>query len=468
MRLEKTTLSHFLSQVLLSVAGFGATFAIARVLGADGVGIYALGVALLVWIDIPVTGTTSAITKRMSEGDRPSEFLSAGLVSSTILGLCLASLIWVFSDLVNDYVGASVALVLVCLLLGEIEFSVVRAVLQGERRVAVEGWLTALERIVRTGFQVGFLLLGYQILGLFWGHAISLVGLTVVGGFVVSTPFAVPSREDFGRLLDYAKYSWLGSMKTRTFGWMDTLVLGLFVGPGLIGIYEVAWSLASVLVLVSNSVVRTLFPEISEMSDNLPQIHSYLSEGMVWVGVFLIPGFFGVLVVGGDVLQIYDPEFRRGRGILLLLIVARTLDAFGRHLISAINAIDRPDVSFRINGLFVGSNLFLNVVLISLFGWYGAAVATTVSGLVVLLYSYRSLTSLIGSPRIPWRALRRQTIAAGVMSLGVWSLHLVLPSGHYLTVFVVVVGAGIYLGVLLLISSRVRQKTSRLVLDIVP
>ena len=71
MRLGKTTLSHFLSQVVVSAAGFLATFAIARVLGADGVGIYALGVALLIWTTIPVAGLKRGITKRISELEEP-------------------------------------------------------------------------------------------------------------------------------------------------------------------------------------------------------------------------------------------------------------------------------------------------------------------------------------------------------------------------------------------------------------
>lgn len=68
MRLGKTTVAHFLSQVVVSVAGFVATFAIACVLGAEGVGMYALGVAILMWFKMPAGGLRDGITKPVSEG----------------------------------------------------------------------------------------------------------------------------------------------------------------------------------------------------------------------------------------------------------------------------------------------------------------------------------------------------------------------------------------------------------------
>ena len=80
MRLGKTTLSHFVSQVVVSMAGFVATFAIARVLGADGVGVYALGVALLIWLTIPTSGLSNGLKKRVSELGDPSAYVSAGQI----------------------------------------------------------------------------------------------------------------------------------------------------------------------------------------------------------------------------------------------------------------------------------------------------------------------------------------------------------------------------------------------------
>ena len=470
MRLGKTTLSHFLSQVVVSAAGFLATFAIARVLGADGVGIYALGVALLIWTTIPVAGVKRGITKRISELEEPGAYLSAGLALTLGIAALVTTALLVFAPFVDRYVGAPVAGLLAAVFVSDVSLRLVGAILQGEKKVAYFGWLKALERLVRTTLQVGLLLLGYAIVGLFIGHAIALALAAGVGVVFVGTRPTRPGRRHVRRLADFARYSWLGSVKARTFGWMDTIVLGLFVSSTLIGIYEVAWNLASVLALVSISVRNTLFPELSELggAERYDRIHHYLNEGLLFTGVFLIPGLVGALAIGDRVLAIYGAEFTGGLVILIVLIGARTVDAFGTQFLSVIDAIDRPEIAFRVNAVFVGTNLGLNLLLVWQFGWFGAAVATFVSGLLTFALGYRALSSLIGSPDIPFVELGKQTIAAAGMYVGVISLEQMVPSGHYVTVFVALLGAGMYGSILVVISSRVRRKALELTRALTP
>lgn len=470
MRLGKTTLSHFVSQVVVSMAGFIATFAIARILGAEGVGIYALGVALLIWLNIPTSGIFRGVTKRISELDDPGAYLSSGILLMSGVGALVLVGILTFDQQINRYVGASIAGLLAFLFLSDVLFSFVGSVLQGEKKVATHGWLMGLERLARTGVQIAFLLVGYGITGLFFGHAISLAVTALVGLVLVGIRPSMPERRHVRSLANFAQYSWLGAVKGRTFGWMDTIVLGFFVGSALIGIYEVAWTLASFLVLVSNSIQDTLFPEISELSsgDRHERIHHYLNEGMVFTGIFLIPGLFGALAIGEDVLRIYSPEFTRGAYVLLILIGARTFDAFGAQLLSAIDAIDRPDVAFRVNGVFVVTNLSLNVVLVYLLGWYGAAIATFLSGALTLVLSYAALSSLIGSPDVPYAEIGKQVVAAGAMLAVVVGLESLIPGGHYITVLVVFLGALTYVGVLVTISRRIRGKAEGLTRSLLP
>jgi len=292
-----------------------------------------------------------------------------------------------------------------------------------------------------------------------------MVAAGLVGLVLFEVRPSLPRADHVRSLVSYARYSWLGTLSSRTFGWMDTLVLSFFVAPGLIGIYEVSWRLASVLVLVSTSIQHTLFPEISGLSSdgNREEIHFFLNEALFYAGVFTIPGLFGALVLGSKVLRIYGAEFTRGGGILLILIVARMVDAYGSQLLSAINAINRPDVAFRINFVFLISNLVLNIGLISLFGWYGAAVATATSAGSTLILSYLALSRLVDPPGIPAVGIAKQVLAAGTMATVVWALRAALPwQNMYVTVALVFVGAAIYALLLLAIYGRVRAKTRSL------
>lgn len=460
VRIGRSTALHFTAQVVRSVAGFVGTLAIARFLGSSGLGSYAVIVAFATWLSIPTTAIARATNKRVSEGQQPSEMLGAGILTQVAVTLALVVAVVTATGRLTEYVSRDVALQVAMLVAAIAMFKVVIASIRGEKRVGVSGVLDAIEQAFRTVIQVGLLLGGFAVFGLVAGHALSLVAATLVGMAIVSLGPAMPRVEHVRRLLSYARYNWLNVFETRSFAWMDTVVLALFVSPSLIGIYEVAWRLASVLGLVSVSVQQTLFPELSDLSTrgDFERVKHLIDEGLVYTGLFVVPGLFGAAVIGREVLKIYRPEFTQGATILLILIGARIARAYSGPFVNAINAIDRPDIAFRIDAVFIAVNLVLNVALVWAIGWYGAAIATALSTVLALVLGYFSLRNLVGTLPIPVGEFGRQIVAGAFMGGVVWATTLVLPTNHYVTVGQVVIGAVVYSLVLLSISERVRSK----------
>lgn len=479
MRLGRTTLLHFGSQVAVSVAGFAATFAIARLLGPGPLGTYAVVVALTFWFNIPAASLGEAVTKRVSEADGPgAEYVSTGLAMALGAAVLVALGSLVAAGPVASYIGADVTALFAALLVTNVGFLVVVAALEGRKQVGRAGVLKAVERVLRTGLQIGFIVGGAAVAGLVAGHIVAMAvgGLLGIGLLGARGALRLPTRSAARSLLRYARYSWLGGLTARAFGWMDTVVLALFVPSLFIGVYEVAWNLASMLALVSVSIQRTLFPEFSDLGEeSRERVHHYLDEGLTFTGLFVIPGLFGAWSVGARVLKIYDPAFTRGATILVVLVLARAISAYGSQLRSAINALDRPDLAFRVNAAFVATNVVLNLALVGgltyagyppSVAWYGAAAATLLSAVVAAGLSYRALAGLIGRPSVPYGEIGRQIAAAVVMAGAVVAAAPLVPRNHYATIVLIGAAAGVYTVALLGLSGRVRGKALGLYRDV--
>jgi O-antigen/teichoic acid export membrane protein len=472
MRLGQISSIHFISNLLASALGLVATIYIARFLGAEPLGIYHLSLGLVSWLSIVGTmGFSGAISKRISEGEEPGAYAVAGvsIVAGFFLAVAIALLL--ARQYVNAYVGFPVTGFLILILLVVLGFSVVNDVLTGISLVHVYGILIPIKVGVRSVLQILLIVAGLSVTSLFIGHVAGIALVMVIGGYVVvrNLPeLTRPRRHHFENLVEFAKYSWLGDIQGRMFNYMDVIILGLFVSQALIGIYSIAWNIAQFLTIFSGSITNTLFPEISRLSkeEDLKTVSELLEQSLAYGGLFLIPGLVGGALLGRRILRLYGPEFPQGAIILVVLIVANLIHGYQKQLLNSLNGIDRPDLAFRVNGAFVATNLLLNVVLVYLYGWLGAAVATAISAAISYVLSHAYMNSLVGFS-FPAREITYQVLAALVMGgvvyggLRIEETFALLGSNILLVLMLVPVGAGVYFSSLLVLSTNFRTTVAR-------
>jgi O-antigen/teichoic acid export membrane protein len=219
--------------------------------------------------------------------------------------------------------------------------------------------------------------------------------------------------------------------------------------------------------IFGNSLEGTLFPEMSKNASEYgtEAVADLTEEAVRYAGLFTIPGLLGGIVVGEQLLLIYGDGFTRGITILGLLIAAALVYSYVRQFRNTLNAINRPDLAFRVNGIFTASNVILNIVLIYNFGWIGAAVATLSSTIIGILTSYYYVRRQVGVS-LPLNGIVRQWTAAAVMATVVYGLRILgeeywLPrSNAVMTVGIVGMGAIVYFVILLVIWEHFRETVS--------
>lgn len=476
MRIGQTSLLVYLSKVVGSILGFVATLYFARVLGAEVIGIYAQVLALVAWLMlISGPGIGSAITKRLSEGNDSEEHLVAGIIIMAGFVVLMVPLLLGLQQRIARYLGvfdsygpAPFICLIIVLLGSQLAFSVIIAVLEGNHRVHLAGLLNPLHIILRSFTQIALVFFGLGLIGMLYGAVIGTVVAVGVGLILVSVGFKWPRLHHFRSLVDYAKYSWLGGLKTRTFNDVDILVLGLFVPSSLIGVYSVAWSLTRFVDLFGNAVSRSVFPEISNISatSNSQAASGLIEDAIAFGGFLVIPGLVGGALVGDRLLRIYGDEFTKGWFILILLFLSIFLYSYMRQLLNALNALDHPNAAFKVNGIFIASNAILNLVLVSQMGWEGAAVASVTSSLFGLIVSYFLLQQVIDFVP-PFTELCHQGLAAIVMGGVVYGTRAGIESTgafrHNALLVVLLVGTGaiVYFTVLFAISDQFRVVLKR-------
>ncbi|MFC6613897.1 oligosaccharide flippase family protein [Halopenitus salinus] len=449
---------NFLSRVVMSVSGFVATIALTRTLGQERYGTYVVVLSVLAWVAIAgELGLPQAIRKRVSESDE-GNYVVTGVLAQFGLFAVVAVCLWIARPYLNEFMEIEATWILILMLSVRLGIGFVRAILDGQLLVHVSSVLSPVEWTSRSIVQVVLVLSGFGIAGAFAGYVVGAIVAIAIGAYFVEIPRRKPSRRDFFRLRSYAQFSWLGSIKGRTFMSMDTIILAVFVSNSLIAVYEVAWNLASLFAIFGNSIRQTLFPEMSKLSSEGSsdgEIAGLLRVSLAYAGLFIIPGLVGAAIVGDVVLTVYGSGFETGYYILLILTFARLLYGYMGQFLTTIDAIDRPDLTFRINAVFVVVNLVLNVLLTWQFGWYGAAAATTASAGIGLLLGYYYANHVVDVV-VPIAEIGKQCLAAGTMAGIVFFGRAVIGESLPIVVVLVGVGAGVYFVALFGLSQEFR------------
>ncbi|MGB9965894.1 flippase [Halobacterium hubeiense] len=457
MRHGHTSIVNFVSRLIRSAAGFLATIVLTRTLGQERYGTYVLVLSVVAWVTIVADpGLTKAVQKRVSETS-PGNYVAAGALSLFGLLVAVSVALWLGEPFLTGYLGMEATIILVVVLGSNLIGTFVRTVLIGQHRVHVASLTEPLEWGIRSGVQVALVLTGFGLAGAFAGYFIGSVVAAAIGLYFVNIDLARPTREEFQNLRSFAQFSWLDSIRGQAFLSMDTVILGYFVANSVIAVYAVSWNLATLFATFGASIAVTLFPEMSKISSEgeVEEVGNLLEVSLAYAGLFTIPGLLGGAIIGDRVLAIYGSGFSTGYAILLVLTFARLLYGYQSQFVNTLNAIDRPDLTFRLNSVFITTNLVLNLALTPIYGWYGAAVATTISTTIGLVLGFRYASSVVDLS-LPILEVAKQVVAAGVMAGVVGVGRLLFGESIPLIVALVAVGGFVYFAVFTAISQQFR------------
>lgn len=472
MHISTKGLVNLAGKVGATGAGTATMLLIALMLGPAPLGTYALVIAVSVWAVLPVGSVAGAVEKRTSESDDGS-YLTAGVLLGSVIAVPLLVGLALVGPYLESYTGAgvwSVVAVTAARAIGSVSGSCFIA----RGRSDLKGLLDGGYQLARLGAVSVVLASGWGLEGILVAHAVVEGGVWAAAILAYSRrlEFEAPTVHHATSLLEYARHFWLNIIRLQGFAWTDTLVLGAFVAPMFIGVYEVGWRMARVLSLVSKSIKQTTLPEIStkdESTAGTDRLREVTADALAYPGLLAIPGLVGSLVLGSVLFTVFGRQFQiPDAGVVLALLVGAELVAtYADQLILGLYAGNQTRDAFLLNGIVMASNVVLNVSLVYSYGWVGAAVATLLASGVSLVLGYWRFGVSIGRLEIPLDDIQDQVLTAFAMG----GILLVIDSRFHIesrqTVLLTVgLGTIVYFGALMAVNSRIRQTIVTITTDL--
>lgn len=220
-----------------------------------------------------------------------------------------------------------------------------------------------------------------------FSHALALVLALVLLG--KRTPLGASSTSSKSYLRDAVAYgmkAYVGNMLAFLNYRLDLFLVNLLVGPEGAGIYSIAVRLSEQLWMISQATKTVIFPRLSAMvndDEGKKRFTQFMARLVLWstlAGALLLAAISKPLIA-----LLFGPAFSDANMVLNVLLPGLVLFACAQVLSNDLASRGRVDINLYLAGLVLIINTGANLALIPLLGIVGAATATTIAYSVVLV-----------------------------------------------------------------------------------
>lgn len=409
---RKAALFMTATSFLVPLGGLVTAPVLARALGTDGRGELAASLAPSALVLAAATlGLPDALTYFVAK--RPSitrRALVWGSLVTALLGVVCSLLVWValpFLSVGDAELGDLIMLA---------AWWTVPALVVGVFRGAAIGrqmWGTvALERVLMTVLRVVcfFGLWAVGLLTVYTAVVVS-IALPILVGVVYVVLLKRPPRDSDQELEDerqmapifaYGGRVWLGSVASMVLSRLAPLLMLPLSDAHALGLYTVATTISDLPLIVALAIQGALFGVSSRATDaHRVTATSRLTLLVGTVGCFLI-GVSLPLWIG----PLFGDEFNAAIWPTIMLLVSALICIPGLMAASGLSAWGRPGL--RSAGLFaaLAANLSAFVLLVPLWGVYGATTTSIISNVVLTLVMVLTVSRVMKVPAVEFVAVR--------------------------------------------------------------
>ncbi|WP_214480819.1 flippase [Bacillus sp. SM2101] len=411
-----TFILRLLSFILLYVLNF----LIAKVYGAEALGIYTLSFTLLtICLTLVLLGTDTAIIRLITEYRSQYSMKHANTIFTKVMKLLLplsvlfSALLFILAEPIAILVFQEqlliqpfriVSIVLPFMVMTRMYSKAFRAVKSITKSIYFE--------II--GIRFGNLLLlvfFLLILNKNFMHIIYALSIAVtITAFMSMYSWHNYIQKDVGdqkllfnqietkslkEILHISIPMYLTSAMSLILNWTDVVMLGVFQSTSAVGVYSIVLKLSLLISFSLSSINMIILPKFSELywegrKHDLIKIFRFSSRLIVWTS---IPLLFIIILFAPALLGIFGDVYVEGVIPLIILCIGQCINACAGSVMQLLNMTGNEKLARNAIVISAVTNVLGNLILIPFFGMIGAAVATSLSIIVrevmASIYAYK-------------------------------------------------------------------------------
>jgi O-antigen/teichoic acid export membrane protein len=255
------------------------------------------------------------------------------------------------------------------------------------------------------------------------------------------------AKVGLGKVLRFSSFLYAYAIMNVLLGQqLDIILLGRFVPDSEIGFYFIGYNLSFIAISIFNlalagGITLTFFSELYAKKDynGLRRTYTVFFEYNYFT---IIPIAVGGLVIGSELVGLlYPSAYLSAVPILMIFFVSFSVIKLGGITSTFMSAMEKEKTLVASRTIFGLTNLVLNLILIPMYGALGAAIATSIAGILGVAYESYVVHKLI-SPEYPTRFLGKIFLASLVMGIAVLATKLLVTDSIFV---LLLVGLFVYL-----------------------
>jgi O-antigen/teichoic acid export membrane protein len=401
-------------RTLADVFNFLYFVVLSRSFGQEGIGQYSFAMGLTGFF--AVVAEFGLYELSIKELSRRGGSLGAHYGPILLLRLVLTGVAFSVLVLILPFISFSNETKLLIVLIGA--FQVMQTLVLGARAVCIAREDTHLAGIIEMSLKAATAL-AVIVVVIAGGSLVTAVatlpvvtaGLILVAHGLITKRYGWPqlgaSRSQLKGTLRQALPYGLSGFSNQIYTRVDVVFLGFLLGATAAGVYNVAYRVVFLLKVIPQVAAVSLFPLASRLhQSSKKELESLYRKSVNLIIVIGLPFGAGLWLIAPRLIEILFGEafaesalvLRILAGFLFLTFLSRTLGVF---LMSCDRQVERTKSHWTVACL----NVIANLVLISVFGLKGAAIAVVISeACLVLLFAAR-LRAVLGLPNVTSRLL---------------------------------------------------------------